>query len=606
MANKVKDNRKSDYKKERGDKRIDSSIDETELNMYDWTFTEGKIARGYGWTIAIPDGFVQIVSKEMNTDGEKRAFELVPATFEEAETLTIPIRILPGVFRNFGLRELWMIHTEARAGVAGICGIKEAQQIAQVTGSTSEILAMGWSDISAHVVIQDTGDGTYSYQCSVETEKESQRFRVQTIVRITDKQKQCLDASVMAWLKTIRFDKSDKEYLTKTKFEENTCFDELLKGKTIKFEEAIEQAQTEYLAAINGKTKVLKYMCENGFVDGQIDVRLKDILDKGMAVKLFFLEKADQIIDKLQKKSVEDFILEKVIEKLSDLDEDRLYFIFNDEKIEITVPQKVMDIREKWKKIALKIRECRVKEEKERKAKEKLKAEAAEAKRKQEMDKWKEQVDKLKNDRKKEEQERIELIKKETTEQKERLLKVKEEKLSNCEKEIDALKQQLEDEKQELEILGFFKFSRKKELNLAIESTASKLKEKEERRADIQGEFQTDIDAADSLESEKIKALSKELEKKYVIPDSPEKIERRKKEEEYQRRIQMENEKMKEDILDALSFVYDPITIAELQETEPALSDISYQKISRVLKQLIEEGKVIKTVKKHRSYFSLV
>ena len=82
-------------------------------------------------------------------------------------------------------------------------------------------------------------------------------------------------------------------------------------------------------------------------------------------------------------------------------------------------------------------------------------------------------------------------------------------------------------------------------------------------------------------------------------------IERKKKEEEYQKRIQIENEKIKEDILDALSFVYDPITIAELQETEPTLSDIRSQRMSMVLKQLIEEGKVIKTVKKRRAYFSL-
>lgn len=332
----------------------DGSIGDTGFDMYNWTFTEGKVAKGNGWTIAIPDGFVQIKSNDIEpTTGKKRLFELVPVNCKDEKDLDeIPVRILPGgVSDNEGLGEHWMVHPEARAGIAGIIGTTTAQLMAQMMGVAPGVFGVGWSDVAAHVMIQDTSGGSYSYQCSVLTGKKNQQLRVQTQY-VRDKQKQRLDASVVAWLKTMRFEKPNKDCPTKTKFEENACFDDLLKGKTAKFEEAIEQANTEYMAAVNGRVKVLEYLGENGMLDDQTGVAIKDMLEKGMAVKLFFLEKADQIVDKLQKKSVDASILESVIEKLSDLDDDRLDFNFDDEKIEISVPKEVQVIRDKWKKLA--------------------------------------------------------------------------------------------------------------------------------------------------------------------------------------------------------------------------------------------------------------
>ena len=56
----------------------DGSIGETGFDMYHWSFTEGNTVKGDGWTIAIPDGFVQRKSKDVEpTTGNKRLFELV-------------------------------------------------------------------------------------------------------------------------------------------------------------------------------------------------------------------------------------------------------------------------------------------------------------------------------------------------------------------------------------------------------------------------------------------------------------------------------------------------------------------------------------------------
>lgn len=332
----------------------DGSIGETGFDMYNWTFTEGKTIKGDGWTIAIPDGFVQIKSlDEEPSTGKKRLFELVPVTCkDENDVDEIPIRILPGVAKNGqGLGDNWMVHPDARAGVAGIIGKTTAQFImAHMIKQAPGLLSVGWADVAAYIMVHDTSGGSYSYQCSVLTEDKDHLLRVQTRF-VRDKQKQLLDTSVQAWLKTMRFDKPNKVCPTKTKFEENACYDELLKGNTAKFEEALEQARTEYLASVNGKVKMLEFMGENDLLDEHTGEIIREILKKGMAVKLFFLEKADHIVEKLQKNKADATLLETVMEMLTDLDEDCLEINFDNEKIEIKVPKEVQIIRDKWKKI---------------------------------------------------------------------------------------------------------------------------------------------------------------------------------------------------------------------------------------------------------------
>lgn len=252
------------------------------------------------------------------------------------------------------------------------------------------------------------------------------------------------------------------------------------------------------------------------------------------------------------------------------------------------VPSKTKNDPEEENQI---LREQQRKSEEKRIAREKTQTKTEEAEsRKQEIAEWKEKVNKLIIDRKMEEQERSDQINKNTSDQIAMIIKAKEEKLAICEKEIDALKQHIETAKRELNTLGFFKFSKKKELNLAIKSDTSKIKEKEDSKGRILKEFQRDMDATESSKASKLKALSEELKKKYVIPNIPER--------------EMKYKQDKKDIIYVLC-IYGPKTTTELIQSEPFQNNISKQKMAALLSQLIREGIVTKTKDNNVVYYSL-
>jgi predicted transcriptional regulator len=69
---------------------------------------------------------------------------------------------------------------------------------------------------------------------------------------------------------------------------------------------------------------------------------------------------------------------------------------------------------------------------------------------------------------------------------------------------------------------------------------------------------------------------------------------------------QKENEGIKSAIVE--EFIAQPnriFTITEMQKNFPCCAELSNQKISALLKQLVEENKVAKTIDKRKSYFSL-
>ena len=69
-------------------------------------------------------------------------------------------------------------------------------------------------------------------------------------------------------------------------------------------------------------------------------------------------------------------------------------------------------------------------------------------------------------------------------------------------------------------------------------------------------------------------------------------------------KAQVENEGVKATILEALEGV-DGITVTDLIKSTDALADFSGQKISALLRQLVEAGKVAKVTEKGKSLFSL-
>jgi uncharacterized protein (DUF2344 family) len=74
-----------------------------------------------------------------------------------------------------------------------------------------------------------------------------------------------------------------------------------------------------------------------------------------------------------------------------------------------------------------------------------------------------------------------------------------------------------------------------------------------------------------------------------------------------QTKTQKENVLLMEQLVMALSEMEKPVTISEFQGASKAeVATLSNQKLSALLKKLVEENKVVKTVEKKKSYFSVV
>ena len=79
----------------------------------------------------------------------------------------------------------------------------------------------------------------------------------------------------------------------------------------------------------------------------------------------------------------------------------------------------------------------------------------------------------------------------------------------------------------------------------------------------------------------------------------------RKSSKSTQTKTQIENESIKGAIVNALTEIAKPVTITEMQELNTEMANYSNQKLSALLKQLVESNQVVKTVDKKKSYFTV-
>ena len=68
-------------------------------------------------------------------------------------------------------------------------------------------------------------------------------------------------------------------------------------------------------------------------------------------------------------------------------------------------------------------------------------------------------------------------------------------------------------------------------------------------------------------------------------------------------KVQIENERLKSFVFEALG--NKPQTVTEFMATSAELCDLSKQKVAALVNALVDEGKVVKTIEKRKSYFSL-
>lgn len=70
-------------------------------------------------------------------------------------------------------------------------------------------------------------------------------------------------------------------------------------------------------------------------------------------------------------------------------------------------------------------------------------------------------------------------------------------------------------------------------------------------------------------------------------------------------KTQKENVAIMDSILECLGTVGKPVTITEFQSACPEMAQFSNQKLSALLKKLVDGGKVVKTIDKKKSFFSV-
>lgn len=70
-------------------------------------------------------------------------------------------------------------------------------------------------------------------------------------------------------------------------------------------------------------------------------------------------------------------------------------------------------------------------------------------------------------------------------------------------------------------------------------------------------------------------------------------------------KAQVENEELKTLIYDSLSAQEKPVTISELQSAVVEVGEMSNQKVSALIRQLVSDGLVKRTEEKRKAYFSV-
>ena len=72
-----------------------------------------------------------------------------------------------------------------------------------------------------------------------------------------------------------------------------------------------------------------------------------------------------------------------------------------------------------------------------------------------------------------------------------------------------------------------------------------------------------------------------------------------------QTKVQKENESLKVAIVESLRAIGTPVTISEFQASDETMAQYSNQKLSALFSQLVKTEKIVKTVDKKKSCFSI-
>lgn len=247
-------------------------------------------------------------------------------------------------------------------------------------------------------------------------------------------------------------------------------------------------------------------------------------------------------------------------------------------------------------------------EEEKRIAKEKAEAEAKAAKEKAEaeakieaekkkkaMEEWKAKADSIRENREIEKEKRLKQYEDEYKSSVDRIKNKKDKDIEEAKQKIAELKQKVERDSAELDGLGLFKFGRKKELRISIESDNQTIRCVEDSIPSIESKATEDLSGAEKSYKKKIDGLESDLDREFVIPDSPEEIERKKKLAEEERIAREKAEAQKAETERRKKIVYDAVGFGETRtQIQNNISELDAVTVNLYLRKLEQEGKVYK------------
>ena len=102
-----------------------------------------------------------------------------------------------------------------------------------------------------------------------------------------------------------------------------------------------------------------------------------------------------------------------------------------------------------------------------------------------------------------------------------------------------------------------------------------------------------------------LKVLAEDAGREDLVDFCEKEIEKLTNRKTSQTKNQKENEGIKETILEVLAELNEPITVTDFLKADERVAEYSNQKVSALMKQLVDANKVVKIIEKKKSYFKL-
>ena len=232
---------------------------------------------------------------------------------------------------------------------------------------------------------------------------------------------------------------------------------------------------------------------------------------------------------------------------------------------------------------------------------------------KKEMEQWQETVAMITNNRKIEKNKRLKQYDDEYRLSVDKIQRKKDMDVAENRRKIANLEESIAQITEELNQLSIFKFRRKEELRNNIESYKKTIQEYKVQILSLENKAQKDISAEEMKCKKKVKSLEGELDKEFVVPENPEEIERKKREQARKEAIirdwfdalycdiedlHVAAEKSVETkiVFDALDCLDEPVTVTELSRCNYEVGLMSPSAILSYLQALVNEG-IVETYK---------